>query len=57
MSRSGMAKVRTEDLWDAIDALDALPEIHKAERYKRLDKAAEEGYSVVLVEEEAVTKH
>ena len=35
------ANVSTEDLWSAIDALDALPETHETEWYKRLVEAAE----------------
>ena len=51
------AVVATEDLWEAIDALDALPETHETEWYKRLSEAAEEASRVVLAAEEVVTKH
>ena len=33
--------VQTVDLWTAIDALDALPESHNTDWYKRLFEAAE----------------
>ena len=36
-----MMEVRTEDLWSTIDALDALPETHETEWYKRLVETAE----------------
>ena len=49
-----MAEVSTEDLWSAIDALDALPETHETEWYKRLVEAAEEASRVVVVD---VSKH
>ena len=52
-----MANVSTEDLWEAIDALDALPETHNTEWYKRPVGAAEEASRVILVAEEVVTKH
>ena len=32
--------VLTKDLWDALDALDAVPEAQQTEWYKRLEKAA-----------------
>ena len=32
--------VLTEDLWAALDALDAVPEAQQTEWYKRLEKAA-----------------
>ena len=37
----GMVAVSTADLWAAIDALDALPETHNTDWYKRLVEAAE----------------
>ena len=37
----GMVAVSTADLWAAIDALDALPETHTTDWYKRLVEAAE----------------
>ena len=36
-----MTSVSTADLWAAIDALDALPETHNTDWYKRLVEAAE----------------
>ena len=49
--------VITEDLWEALDALDALPSTHETEWYKRLSEAAEEASRVVVVDEQVVTKH
>ena len=51
------AVVFTEDLWEALDALDALPETHETEWYKRLSEAAEEASRVVVVDERMVTEH
>jgi len=34
------AKVTTEGLWSAIDALDPLPETHEKDWYKRLVEAS-----------------
>ena len=42
--------VSTEDLWAAIDALDALPETHETEWYKRLVETAELATQAELVE-------
>jgi len=44
-----VAEVSTEDLWSAIDALDALPETHETEWYKRLVEAAELATQVELL--------
>jgi len=41
MTKKSPASDLTEDLWSAIDALDALPETHETEWYKRLVEAAE----------------
>ena len=42
MSKSnGKTSVSTADLWAAIDALDASPETHNTDWYKRLVEAAE----------------
>jgi len=49
--------VITEDLWEALDALDALPETHETEWYKRLSEAAEEASRVVVLDEQVVTRH
>jgi hypothetical protein len=41
--------VQTVDLWTAIDALDALPEAHNTDWYKRLVEAAEAATQVELL--------
>ena len=48
--------VSTEDLWAAIDALDALPETHETEWYKRLVEAAELATQAELVQAGVVTR-
>ena len=42
-------KVQTVDLWAAIDALDALPETHNTDWYKRLVEAAEAATQIELL--------
>ena len=37
--------VLTQELWDALDALDAVPESQQTEWYKRLEEAA---YAICL---------
>ena len=51
------AVVVTEDLWEALDAVDALPSTHETEWYKRLSEAAEEASRVVVLDEQVVTRH
>ena len=51
-----MAEVSTEDLWSAIDALDALPETHETEWYKRLVEAAELATHAELVQAGVLTR-
>ena len=50
------SKTTTEDLWSAIDALDALPETHETEWYKRLVEAAELATQAELVQSGVVTR-
>ena len=52
-----VASVLTEDLWSALDALDALPETHETEWYKRLAEAAELATQSELTQSGVVTKH
>ena len=40
----------TEDLWAALDALDAVPEAHQTEWYKRLEEAAEAATQTMLLD-------
>ena len=52
-----MANVSTEDRWSAIDALDALPETHETDWYKRLVEAAELATQAELIQSGVVTRH
>ena len=49
--------VSTEDLWSAIDALDALPETHETEWYKRLVATAEAATQAELVSKGFIETH
>ena len=46
----------TDDLWAAVDALDALPHTHSADWYKRIVAAAEAATQAMLVQSGVVTK-
>ena len=46
----------TDDLWAAVDALDALPHTHGADWYKRIVAAAEAATQAMLVQSGVVTK-
>ena len=46
--------VLTEDLWDALDALDAVPE--SQQWYKRLEQAAEAATQVMMLEKGLITR-
>jgi len=54
--KSAASLISTEDLWSAIDALDALPETHETEWYKRLVEAAELATQAELIQSGVVTK-
>ena len=57
MSNSGTSStVLTEDLWAALDTLDAVPEAQHTEWYKRLEQAADAATQVMLVEKGFITK-
>ena len=43
-------KVRIEDIWAALDALDAVPEAARTDWYKRLAEAAEAATQVVALD-------
>ena len=49
--------VQTVDLWTAIDALDALPETHDTDWYKRLVGAAEAAAQDELIARYLITTH
>ena len=46
----------TDDLWAAVDALDALPHTHGADWYKHIVAAAEAATQAMLVQSGVVTK-
>ena len=48
--------VLTEDLWAALDALDAVPEASNTEWYKRLEEAADAVTQVSLIDKGVITK-
>ena len=56
MNDCTLTDVLTEDLWSAIDALDALPETHETEWYKRLVEAAELATQAELLQAGVVTR-
>ena len=48
--------VLTEDLWSALDALDAVPEAQQTEWYKRLEEAADAATHAILLEKGLITE-
>lgn len=48
--------VLTEDLWAALDALDAAPEVQQTERYKRLEEAADAATQALMLEKGLITR-
>jgi hypothetical protein len=50
-------KVQTVDIWVAIDALDALPETHNTDWYKRLVEAAEAATQAELIAKGRIETH
>ena len=48
--------VLIEDLWAALDALDAVPEAQQAEWYKRLEEAASAATQAMLLDKGLITK-
>ena len=48
--------VLTEDLWAALDALDAVPEAQQTEWYKRLEEAADAATQAMLLDKGLITK-
>ena len=49
--------VQVIDLWTAIDALDALPETHNTEWYRRLVEAAEAATQAELIAKGLMSTH
>ena len=47
--------VLTEDLWAALDALDAVPEAQQTEWYKRLEEAADAASQAMLLDRGLIT--
>ena len=48
--------VLTEDLWAALDALDAVPEVQQTEWYKRLQEAADVATQAMLLDKGLITE-
>lgn len=49
--------VLTEDLWTALDALDAVPEAQQTDWYKRLEQAADAATQAMLADKGLITEH
>ena len=54
---SEITTVLTEDLWAALDALDAVPEAQQTEWYKRLEEAADAATQAMLLDKGLITEH
>ena len=52
-----MTTVQTADLWTAIDVLDALPDSHNTDWYKRLVEAAEAATQAELIAKGRIETH
>ena len=48
--------ILTEDLWAALDALDAVPEAQQTEWYKRLEEAADASTQAMLLDRGLITE-
>ena len=48
--------VLTEDLWAALDTLDAVPEAQHTEWYKRLKQAADAATQAMMLEKGLITR-
>lgn len=48
--------VLTQDLWDALDALDAVPESQHTEWYNRLEQAADAATQALMLEKGLITR-
>lgn len=49
--------ISTQDLWEALDALDAIPTAKDTDWYKRLEQAAEAATQVMALEKGLVERH
>ena len=49
--------VLTQDLWAALDALDAVPEAQQTEWYKRLEEAADAATQALLLDKGLIAEH
>ena len=49
-------QVSVEDLWEALEALDAVPEAQQTEWYQRLERCANDATQVMLLETGAVVR-
>ena len=56
MTGSETTTVLTEDLWAALDALDAVPEAQQTEWYKRLEEAADAATQAMLLDKGLINK-
>jgi len=50
------ATVLAEDLWSALNALDAVPEAQQTEWYKRLEEAADAATQAMLLDKGLITE-
>ena len=48
--------VLTQDLWDALDALDAVPEAQHTEWYERLEATADAATQAMMLEKGLITR-
>jgi len=48
--------VLTQDLWSALDALDAVPDAQQTEWYKRLEEAADAATQALMIEKGLITR-
>lgn len=55
--KSTIANVKLEDLWEALDALEAIPTAKDTDLYKRLEQAAEAATQVMALEKGLVERH
>lgn len=56
MTVTDTATVLTEDLWSALDALEALPEAQLTEWYRRLEGAADAATQAMLLDKGLITE-
>lgn len=54
--RTSSTTVLTQDLWNALDVLDALPEGQDTEWYKRLEEAGEAASQAMMLDKGITTR-